>query len=295
MEMTAKSIPTETNGDREGKDNRPGIDRYGGSMSIDSYDSAFLEQEESLHSTSDRNFDRRCTVTDATGNPKYAPPRQTFQHQEGGYLSSLSTNTHSTTSMISSANTPYSAFRMGNEMTNPLGEMSPRASMRSGHSLAQSIISMSPRVEVSKQNSEFEYLLNTPSGRETGTAGKSTPPGVPPQIEEEERSESTLGGASVGPATEPSVGSSLLENQSSKGKSATIPIQMSYSGAAEAPPGFVFHDEDTDGREGTTDRHKIRDPAGRMSFDVQGDADKGKDGMFNFRLTTLEAHDSFYL
>jgi hypothetical protein len=45
MEMTTKSMPTETNGDREGKDNRPGIDRYGGSMSIDSYDSTNEKRE----------------------------------------------------------------------------------------------------------------------------------------------------------------------------------------------------------------------------------------------------------
>lgn len=245
-----------------------------GRFSIDSSDSPFMEQEESLHSTSDRNFDR-------IGHPKYAPPRQAFQQQEGGYLSSLSGNTHSSTSMVSLANdASYSGLRIGTETSNPLGEMS--TSMRSGHSLAQSIISMSPRVETSKQNSDFEYLLNTPSARsgvELDPAGKSTPSGIPPQIDEEEGSEATAGPSVE--ASEPTVGSSLLADQSSNegqtAKSSAIPIQMSYS-AAEAPPGFVFHDEDTEASEEALEKPKIRDPVGRMSFDVPGDKDGDQKG-----------------
>jgi hypothetical protein len=39
MEKTSKSISADPNGESERRDNRPGIDRYGGSMSIDSYES----------------------------------------------------------------------------------------------------------------------------------------------------------------------------------------------------------------------------------------------------------------
>jgi hypothetical protein len=261
-----------------------------GRFSIDSTGSPCLEQEESLHSTSDRNFDRRI---DVVGHPKYAPSKQTFQQQEGGYLSSLSTHTYSTTSMISSAN---DAPQVGNDGPNPLGEMSPRVSMRSGHSLAQSIVSMSPRVETSKQNSDFEYLLNTPSGRagiESDPAGKSTPSGVPPQIDEEEGSEPTTG-PSVEAPSEPTVGSSQFDDLSKGGqnpKSTVIPIQMSYS-AAEAPPGFVFHDDDTEGSEEVAEKAKIRDPAGRMSFDAQGEDVQSNEDGHGLNVSTAERSSS---
>lgn len=245
-----------------------------GRLSIDSNDSPFMEQEESLHSTSERNFDRRyMDGFYATGHPKYAPPRQAFPQQEGGYMSSLSSNTFSTQSMLSAANEqPQFMLRIGTETLHPLGEMSPGPSMRSGHSLAHSIISMSPRVETSRHGSAFEYL-NSPSRHSNydfDPIEKTTPAGVPPQIDEEEGSEPTFE-YSIEAPSEPTVGSSIearfakLNEFAHDDEDSIFPIQTSYS-AADAPPGFVFHDDDTEGSGGTIEKPKIPDPVG-MSFD----------------------------
>jgi len=152
--------------------------------------SPFLEQEDSLHSTSERNY---LEGFYDIGRSRYTS-KQSFQ--DVNYLSSLSSNTFSNQSIMSidekrkggilgstksgeaftspmSFNRDYSqfAFRVEPlEGTSLLGTelpstMSPGPSMRSGHSMAHSIISVSPRGDTPKGNSEFDYLRPSPAKR----------------------------------------------------------------------------------------------------------------------------------
>jgi hypothetical protein len=108
-----------------------------------SMDDSFLEQEDSLHSMSGRNY-----------------------FEEGAYIGSLSDS--NTFSMLSSMNdTPSNtAFRKyGVESA-----MSPGPSMRSGHSMAHSIISTTPTAHSTARNADFDYLLKTPSTSKTSGA-----------------------------------------------------------------------------------------------------------------------------
>jgi hypothetical protein len=213
----------------------PLTDNNTGRYSIDSVEAPF-EPEESLHSTSEHNFDRRWM--DSTGQPRYASSTQSFRQQEGGFLSSLSGNTFS---------------NLGGDGINAVGDIS-TPSMHSGHSMAQSIISTSPRVETAgKRGNEFEYMLNTPSQQLIGSA-RLARNSLPSQIEEEESAVLSSGPSDEAP-TEPTVGSSV--DKDTKGDKAAkdiiIPIQVSYS-AADAPAGFVFHDEDEGSMDGARDR-----------------------------------------
>jgi hypothetical protein len=152
--------------------------------------SPFLEQEDSLHSTSERNY---LEGFYDMGRSKFTS-KQSFQ--EANYLSSLSSNTFSNQSIMSmdekrkggilgstksgevftspmsfNRNQTQFAFRVEPvEGTSLLGTelpstMSPGPSMRSGHSMAHSIISVSPRGNTPKGNSEFDYLRPSPSKR----------------------------------------------------------------------------------------------------------------------------------
>jgi hypothetical protein len=172
--------------------------------------SPFLEQEDSLHSTSERNY--MDNIYDM-GRSRFAS-KNSFQ--EVSYLSSLSSATFSNQSIVSSFNedprkgvtnvsTRQFALRVDDatEATNPPGSelpstmspgpsmrsthtaMSPGPSMRSTHSMAQSIISVSPRgdtpkynPDTSKYNHEFHYLMNSPS-RQSGVDAEPSEPSEP--------------------------------------------------------------------------------------------------------------------
>ena len=233
-----------------------------GRYSIDSNETPF-EPEESLHSTTEHTFDRKWM--DSTGQPKYAASQQTFRQQEGGFLSSLSGNTFSNVSMISSAfDQGYTVRVSGDASNHPQGDIS-TPTMRSVHSMAQSIISTSPRLETSEtKGNTYEYLLKSPTEQAIVVSKqdeKPTPSCAPSQVQEDEN---------LAPSTERKCEpQSLLSHETQPieieaAKDPIIPIQASYS-AADAPAGFVFHDEDS---EGSIEEHisGIRDPVGR-SFD----------------------------
>ena len=232
-----------------------------GRFSIDSNETPF-ELEESLHSTTEHTFDRKWM--DSTGQPKYAASQQTFRQQEGGFLSSLSGNTFSNVSMISSA-----FDRVGGDGSNhPQGDIS-TPTMRSVHSMAQSIISTSPRVEASeKKGNTYEYFLKSPTEHAavaTKQNVKPIPSYMPSQVQEAESL-----APSPGPSTDVKcqpAATLFHETQPAEietAKDPIIPIQASYS-AADPPAGFVFHDDDS---EGAIEEHitGIRDPEVR-SFD----------------------------
>lgn len=113
-----------------------------------SMDDSFVEQEDSLHSMSGRNY---------------------FTHQEeGAYLSSLSGS--NTFSMMSSMNDQFTPSNTAFKKYGMESAMSPGPSMRSGHSMAQSMISTTPTAHSTARNTNFDHLLKTPSASKTSVA-----------------------------------------------------------------------------------------------------------------------------
>jgi hypothetical protein len=195
--------------------------------------SPFLEQEDSLHSTSERNYERNymggfCDVA----QPKFSS-KQSFQ--DVSYLSSMSSNTFSNQSMISSANDQQKfAFRIATDAGNPLGELSslksPGPSMRSGHSLARSIISVSPRGDTPKHNPGFDYLRRSPS-KQGDAPGMISNQAVEDLNNEKQTDTTSLDEVAVNPAP--------VMNEI---KESILPVDSSNSGRSSSPPGFVLHD-----------------------------------------------------
>eukprot|EP00934_Nitzschia_sp_Nitz4_P000421 Nitzschia sp. Nitz4//scaffold20_size174350//36484//44038//NITZ4_002087-RA/size174350-processed-gene-0.262-mRNA-1//1//CDS//3329541764//421//frame0 len=240
-----------------------------GHLSVDSED---IEPEESLHSTSARNFDPFY----ATGQPRYASARQSFQQQEGGYVSSLSSHTFTVQSMISTGNEPSALMvRVGAEGPSALGDLASARSTgpsMSGRSLAHSIISVSPTACAPNLSAEFENAL-----REQQESGKELTqifrPVVPNEATDamnavamstfdpdEEGSGPTLGFSVDDSTEEPTVGPSVEGTHVSEEPMATgsdakslmneivetiLPSRSSNTGS-DAPPGFVFRDSETE-------------------------------------------------
>lgn len=245
-----------------------------GRYSIDSMENT-VEQEESLHSTSEHNFDRKWM--DSTGQPRYAPSYQSFQQQEGGYLSSLSGNDFSAVSMISSAQEQkHLSIRAAIEETAQLGDIT-TPTMRSAHSMAHSIVSItSPPAEATgRKSNEFEYLSVTPSQRAMVNTPQNNaiPSGVPAQIDEEE-SAGPSAGPSIDAPSEPTIGLLVegLDNEDLRRNDGVLPVQTSHS-AADAPAGFDFYDEDTDGSSDEKNNRHAREPTGH-SFDKRDKEEK---------------------
>jgi hypothetical protein len=230
--------------------------------------SPYLEQEDSLHSTSERNY--MDNVYDM-GRAKLSS-KQSFG--EVAYLSSLSSNTFGNQSMISSVNEGVNttathqsgnilshvpqqqfAFRVDptSEAANLLGSdlpstMSPGPSMRSAHSMAQSMISVSPRGgDTPKFNPEFTYLMKSPSKRSAVDADPSEPilNDVVPHTSPSER-DGNSGGLQRGPPEEPPEVSPEEPRESSPeahqgptsgNLESLLPIGSSYSARSSSPPG----------------------------------------------------------
>jgi hypothetical protein len=145
-----------------------------------SMDDSFLEQEDSLHSMSGRNY-----------------------FEEGAYLSSMSGS--NAFSMMSSMNDQYTPSNTAFRKYGVESAMSPGPSMRSGHSMAHSIISTTPTAHSTARNADFDYLLKTPSTSKTSPAD----PGEEKTGQDKDNAQSIRSGDSGARSTSPP-GKSLL-------------------------------------------------------------------------------------
>lgn len=250
-----------------------------GSVSLDS--SPFLEQEESLHSTSERNY--MNTFHDIERSR--FPPQNTLQ--EVSYLASLSSMSQSMMSTfedprrigVSPASRHFAitasdgtnllgteflptAMSPGPSMRSTHTAMSPGPSMRSGHSLAQSIISVSPRGDTPQHNPDFDYLTKSPSRLSGVDAEPSEQSNHKKELPEKEHGSDEVQPSEVAPSQV----AQEVNGKEEKDKARKDTIMMSHSNCSarsSSPPGFLFKDNEDD-----SDAILVApDPAG-TSFDV---------------------------